>query len=235
MIRLYIFSLLVIIGLNSNAQTHAFNKSLKHFLDSIYNNNPNPLSYKHHIDTIIKLKNNHFFVLVKNENGGLSASESGTYDCYEINSFEKKISIINHVLNIGDNTGGMGICDVHYRLIYLNANDYIIVGLKNITHHGNYNLMSIILNSKVKYFDIDLTNDEYGFTSDYGFKKLIELKTTKNILTELNFKVITISNGRANTHIEEVKSYQIKAYDFNMKLGCITKISLLNTLKTVLK
>jgi len=58
----YFSILLIIVGLNSNGQGVEINKSIKQFIDSNYNIKPNPLSYEHKIDTIIKLRNGNYFI-----------------------------------------------------------------------------------------------------------------------------------------------------------------------------
>lgn len=147
------------------AQNTQQKKEIDKFILTSYHQKDPASKFNHRIDSIIKLKNENYFVLVANEIEDASMAESGSFDCLELSFVDNKYEIFKDVYNIGDNTGGMGLLDITYKLIYLNKKDYIVIINKNIVHHGNYNLMDIILNAQSKLLEISLTDDYSGATT----------------------------------------------------------------------
>ena len=117
--RLILIAILYITTLPVYCQTNkSFNK-LKHFVLDTYPKNKSSIAITHSIDTVIKLRNGNYFVLVLNELKGASNAESGTYDCYEIRNTNNEFEVEKSILKNGDNTGGMGMVDLTYKLLYM--------------------------------------------------------------------------------------------------------------------
>jgi hypothetical protein len=216
------------------AQNTQQKKEIDKFILTSYQQNDPASKFNHRIDSIIKLKNGNYFVLVANEIENASMAESGSFDCLELSFVDNKYEIIKDVYNIGDNTGGMGLLDITYKLIYLNKEDYIVIINKNIVHHGNYNLMNIILNAQSKLLEISLTDDYSGATTSNTLNDLVKFRKQNGVLLDMVFKVQkTISTDDDKIKIKE-KTYQIINSDFDLELGCITRIKLLkNEIKTL--
>jgi hypothetical protein len=230
----WLFIISILLYQSLNAQNIQQKKDIDNFILGVYQEKDSTSKFNHRIDSIIKLKTGNYFVLVANEIEDAAMSESGSFDCIEISSTDNKYEIIKGVYNIGDNTGGMGLLDITYKLIYLNKEDYLFVINKNIVHHGNYNLMDIILNAQTKLLEISLTDDYSGATTSSTLNDLVKFRMQNGVLLDVNFKVQkTISNDDDKIKIKE-KTYQITNSDFDLELGCITRIKLLkNEIKTI--
>jgi len=230
----WLFIISILLYQSLNAQNIQQKKDIDNFISGVYQEKDPTSTFNHRIDTIIKLKTGNYFVLVANENENAAMSESGNFDCIELSFIDNKYEIINGVYNIGYNTGGMGLLDITYKLIYVNKEDYLVIINKNIVHHGNYNLMNIILNAQSKLLEISLTDDYSGATTSNSLNDLVKFRKQNGVLLDMIFKVQkTISTNDNKIKIKE-KTYQITNSDFDLELGCITRIRLLkNEIKTI--
>ena len=230
----WLFVISILLYQSLNAQNIQQKKEIDKFILTSYQEKDTASKFIHSIDTIIKLKTGNYFVLVANEIEDAAMSESGSFDCIEISSTDNKYEIIKGVYNLGDNTGGMGLLDITYKLIYLNKEDYLVIINKNIVHHGNYNLMDIILNAQTKLLEISLTEDYSGATTSNSLNDLVKFRKQNGVLLDMVFKVQkTISTDDNKIKFKE-KTYQITNSDFDLELGWITRIRLLkNEIKTL--
>jgi hypothetical protein len=230
----YLLIISILLFQSLNAQDFNQKKDIDNFILGIYQEKDPTSTFNHRIDTIIKLKTGNYFVLVANEIMNAANAESGNFDCIEISSTDNKYEIIKGVYALGDNTGGMGLLDITYKLIYLNKEDYLVIINKNIVHHGNYNLMNIILNAQTKLLEISLTEDYSGATTSNSLNDLVKFRKQNGVLLDMVFKVQkTINTDDYKIKIKE-KTYQITNSDFDLELGCITRIKLLkNEIKTI--
>jgi len=229
--RLILIAILYITTLPVYCQTNkSFNK-LKQFVLDIYPKNKSTIDITHSIDTVIKLRNGNYFVLVINELNGAANSESGTYDCYEISRPYQEFQIKHSILNNGDNTGGMGMVDLTYKLLYLDKENYIIIANKNFVHHGNYNLLTMIVDCKKKYLDILVTNDYSGITADASssLSQIAKIEQNKGNFIKITFRAEKADYSKINPDQLELteKTYQIISRDIDTDLECITRINLL--------
>lgn len=223
--------ILFIMNIKAQSQTNYKLSGIKHFITCLYKKNKSTKDITHSIDTIIKLRNGNYFVLVLNELNGAANSESGTYDCYEISYPYNTFQIENSILNNAENTGGMGIVDLTYKLLYLDKDNYIFIANKNFIHHGNYNLLTIIVNCKKKYLDILVTNDYSGITNDSSssLSQIAKIEQSKGNLRKITFRAEKADYSKVNPDQLELteKTYQILSNDINTELECITRVKLL--------
>jgi hypothetical protein len=228
--KIHLFIVTLLLCTSSFAQEKEQNKELKKIILATYKQDNNSARFIHKIDTIIKLKSGNFFILVGNEIENSSNAESATFDCFEVSNFDNNYEITKSIHGLGDNTGGMGILNLTYKLIYLNRSEYVIIANKNIANHGNYNVMYIILNSEIKLAEINTTSDYTGATTSSNLNDLVTIKKKNNILNDLVFKVQRILSTNSDENKVKIKEkyYQIKNTDFNLDLRCITGIKFLN-------
>jgi hypothetical protein len=230
--RLILFSIIYFITIPVFCQSNKPLHKLKQFILETYPKNKSSKDISHSIDTVIKLRNGNYFVLVINTMNGAANSESGTYDCYEISQPYQSFQIKHSILNNGDNTGGMGMVDLSYRLVYLNQNNYLLIANKNFIHHGNYNLLTLIVNSEKKYMETLATNDYSGITSDSSsnLSQIANIIVSKGIFKKMTFRYekCEVSNDLYSRDFLIEKNYEIRATDFDLDVECITNIRLLN-------
>lgn len=233
--RLFIISILFFLTNSVYSQTNKNFNQLKHFVLDSYPSNKSSIDVSHGVDTIIKLRNGNYFVLVLNELMGASNAESGTYDCYEISNRNNEFEVKNSILNNGDNTGGMGKVDLTYKLLYLNKDNYIFIANKNYVHHGNYNLLTMIVDSKKKYLEIIVTNDYSGITDDSSssLNQIAKIEQNQGNFKKITFRAEKADYSKVKTDQLELteKTYQILSSDINTDLQCITRINLLKQTK----